>query len=192
MIPEVQAIVNQIAAERERFERFCRSLSEEELWRPVPESTWVVKDFISHLATIDLPVAAWFSTIQGRPVARTEAGEAWDVDRFNDEQVAKRRERAVEEILAEAATARTAMIAMLDRFTEEQVAGTTRFGGDSKRPASEVQVLRYLQGWARHDVIHVADMLKALPERREDPPIVTWFAEPGVRTVVGFYQKAMA
>ncbi|MGE0541637.1 MAG: DinB family protein [Dehalococcoidia bacterium] len=193
MVPEVQTVVSQIEGERGRFERFCTSLTDEELRREVPESTWQVKDFISHLATIDGPVAGWFVAIQsgnaGGPAGRT--GEAWNVDRYNDGAVAKRRDRSVEEILAEARAERAAMIEVLGRFSEEQVSGTIRFGGDSKRPPSDLQLLRYLQGWARHDIIHIADMLKALPERRNDAVITEWLAEPGVEELIGFYQRAM-
>jgi hypothetical protein len=193
MVPEVQVVVSQIEGERDRFERFCTSLTDEELAREVPESTWIVKDFISHLATIDGPVAGWFVAIQSGNVGGPtgQRGEAWNVDRYNDGAVEKRRDRSVGEILAEARTERTAMIEVLGRFTEEQVSGTIHFGGDSKRPSSDLQLLRYLQGWARHDIIHVADMLKALPERRSDPVIVEWLAEPGVGELIGFYQRAM-
>lgn len=193
MVPSVQAIVDQIGVERERFQAFCCTLSDEELLRPVPDSGWVVKDFISHLATIDGPVAGWFTAIQsgngGEPSGSD--GDAWNVDRFNDGAVAGRRGQSVSEILEEARGARAEMIDVLGRFTEEQVAGTVRFGGDGKRPPSDVEVLRYLQGWARHDVIHVADMLKALPERRDDALIREWLAEPGVEQIVGYYQRAM-
>lgn len=190
MTPRVQETIDLIAAERSRFERFCRSLSDEELARPVPDSTWIVKDFISHLATIDGPVSDWFRSIQGDSVASGRR-DAWDVDRFNDAAVAQRRTRSVDEILAEAASSRLALIEVLWRFSEEQLDRTVRFGGDAKRPPSDIQVGRYLQGWARHDAIHVADMLKALPQRRTDPVIVEWLDDPAVRTVVGFYQKAM-
>jgi hypothetical protein len=194
MTPEAQPIVELITAERDRFERFSRSLTDEELGRPVPQSTWQVKDFISHLATIDRPVSTWFTAIQaGSTGAPTSgSGERWSVDRFNDEAVAKRRDRDVEQILAEAARDRATMLEVLGTFTTEQVNGTIRFGGDSKRPPADLQLIRYLQGWARHDVIHVSDMLRALPERREDPVIVAWFAEPGVQALVGTYQQAMA
>ena len=197
MTPRVQEIVDLIGEERGRFERLAWSLSEEELSRPVPESGWQVKDFISHLATIDRPIAVWFAAIadgsQQRPTAGdTESGAGWDVDRYNDARVAERRQRSVEELLAEAADARAALISVLARFTEEHINGTICFGGDSKRPPSEVKLGRYLQGWARHDVIHVADMLKALPERRREPQVAAWLAEPEVRAVVGYYQKAMA
>ena len=33
-------------------------------------------------------------------------------------------------------------------------------------------------GLARHDPIHVADMIKALPERGEDPDIKAWSMTP--------------
>jgi uncharacterized damage-inducible protein DinB len=187
MTPRAQA-----TSERARFERFCRSLSDDELMRPVPSSGWVVKDFISHLATIDGPVAAWFRSIQGgTPSYGGARGAAWDVDRYNDDAVAARRDLTVEQILDEASRERAAMIAVIDRFTDDQLDGSVRFGGDSKRPPVDLQVYRYLQGWARHDAIHTADLLRALPERRADAAIIEWFAEPAVAAIVGQYQRAM-
>jgi uncharacterized damage-inducible protein DinB len=194
MVEEIEATVRRIEAERARFERFCRSLSEEELQRPVPGSSWNVKDFISHLATIDGPIAAWFAAIADGSAAQPERrdGGKWDVDRFNDAKVAERRGRSLEEIVAEAARERAALIAVLRRLTAEHLAAPIHFGGDSKRPPAEIPLARYLQGWSRHDAIHVADMLKALPERRGDPEVAVWLAEPEVAAIVGTYQKAMA
>jgi Mycothiol maleylpyruvate isomerase N-terminal domain len=195
MAEAIEATVRRITAERERFERFCRSLSEEELQRPVAGSRWIVKDFISHLATIDGPVGSWFAAIAdgggAQPERRAGSG-AWDVDRFNDAQVAERRDRTLDAIFAEAARARAALVAVLRRLTAEQLARPVHFGGDSKRPPAEIALGRYLQGWSRHDAIHVADMLKALPERRTDPEVAAWLAEPEVAAIVGTYQKAMA
>jgi hypothetical protein len=195
MVEEIEATVRRIEGERARFERFCRSLSEEELQRPVPGSSWIVKDFISHLATIDGPIAAWFAAIADGSAAQPErpaGGGKWDVDRFNDARVAERRGRSLEEIVAEAARERAALIGVLHRLTAEQLAAPIHFGGDSKRPPAEIPLARYLQGWSRHDAIHVADMLKALPERRSDPDVAAWLAEPEVAAIVGTYQKAMA
>ena len=45
-----------------------------------------------------------------------------------------------------------------------------------------------MSGLARHDPIHVADMVKALPERAEEPEIKAWLDD----TVVKWYQRAMA
>ena len=64
----VQRVIESIVEHRERFERFCRSLSDEELGRPVPGSSWVVKDFVSHLGTLDPEMARSFQgAAEGRP-----------------------------------------------------------------------------------------------------------------------------
>jgi len=51
---------------------------------------------------------------------------------------------------------------------------------------------QFLLGWTRHDAIHVADMLKALPERRNDPEIVEWLGRRDIAASISSYQKAMA
>lgn len=193
MTESVHAIVDQIALERDRFERFCRSLTDEELNRPVPSSAWQVRDFIAHLATIDRPVRRWFASLESGHAADVGAGrgEAWNVDRFNDSAAAERRGRSVDTLLAEAAEERAALLTVLARFTDAQLDAAIHFGGDSKRPPTDLQLIRYLRGWARHDIIHVTDMLRALPERRADPLLVAWSAEPGVEPLIAAYQRAM-
>ncbi len=64
----VPGIIESRVEHRQRFERFCRSLSEEGLGRPVPNSTWAVKDFVSHLASLDPERARSFEgAAEGRP-----------------------------------------------------------------------------------------------------------------------------
>ena len=46
----------------------------------------------------------------------------------------------------------------------------------------------FLFGLARHDNIHAADMLKALPERADDPELKAWLDDPAVK----WYQDAMS
>lgn len=192
MDANVQPVVDVIVADRARFERFVRSLSDEELLRPVPESSWVVKDFVSHLATLDGTIIPWFTTIVDGKGASLGGGEAFDIDAYNDAKVAKRRDRAIEEILAEGARERAELLMVMDRFDAATLAQSIHFGGDSKRPASDIEFGRYLRGWARHDAIHAADMLKALPARRDEPELAAWLAEPEVAGFIGFYQQAMA
>ena len=43
----VQGVIQSIREQREKFERFCRSLSEEELARPAPDSAWYVATWTS-------------------------------------------------------------------------------------------------------------------------------------------------
>jgi hypothetical protein len=157
----------------------------------VPGSEWIVHDFIAHLATIDEPVTQMFQSYQ-RPVddpvegRRSAARDAWDVDRWNDRRVRERRTLGVDELLVEAAASRDACRKALSDFTGEQLERTLHFGGDSKRPASEIRLLDYLRGWCKHDPMHAVDMVRALPEH-DTPQMRAWFDDP----VIAGYQAAM-
>lgn len=188
MHPDVAAVVKELDDHRARFETFCRGLSDEQLNRPVPRSTWFVRDFIAHLGTIDGPVGEMFATMHsgGDPGFRTRDGAKWDVDSWNDDQVMARREWDVEKLLGEAAGARAVLHGHLDALTGEDIQKTLKFGGDNKRPASEVRLLDYLRGWNKHDPMHVVDMVRALPEL-VTPDLERWFDHPAIRG----YQAAM-
>lgn len=188
----VSLVVRSIREHRQRFERFCRSLSEEELSRPVPGSTWLVKDFISHLGTLDPAMAASFrAAAAGQPdeVFHTEQSEAFrDIDTWNDARVAERRDWPLERVLTEAAANRAALITVLEGLSEEQLQRELYFTGDNKRSPARLPLRAFLLGWSLHDPIHAADMLKALPERAREPELAAWVEHP----VVKGYQAAMA
>jgi hypothetical protein len=188
----VQQVIQSIREQRERFERFCRSLSEAELMRPVPGSTWLVKDFVSHLGSLDPVMAISFqAAAAGRPdeVFHTEESEAFkDIDAWNDARVAERRGWPLERVLEEAAHNRAELIKVLEGLTDEDLARLLHFTGDNKRSAATLPLRVFMLGWSLHDPIHTADMLKALPERAEDPEMKAWVEHP----VVKGYQQAMA
>jgi len=187
----VAGIIGSIRDHRAKFERFCRSLGEEELARPVPDSTWIVKDFVSHLATLDPEMVRSFeAAAAGRPeeAGRNADGSPFDLDGFNDAQVAERRGWPLERILAEAADNRAALIETLEGFTNEDISQLLHFQGDAKRSPAQLPLKVFLMGWSLHDPIHVADMLKALPERAGDPELAAWLSHP----VIQGYQQAMA
>jgi hypothetical protein len=183
----VVAVVDELDRHRARFEEFCRSLSQEELDLPVPQSTWIVRDFIAHLATIDVPVGQMFKTMHagGDPGIRNPDGGRFDVDNWNDRQVEQRRALDVEAVLAEAATTRAELRKHLFALTDEDLDRTMKFGGDSKRPAGEVKLGAYLRGWNKHDPMHAFDMCRALPEHGKR--LADWFDDPAIR----MYQNAM-
>jgi hypothetical protein len=62
------------------------------------------------------------------------------------------------------------------------------FTGDNKRDPADIPFKLFLQGLTRHDPIHVADMVKALPERAEAPELKAWLND----TVVQWYQTTMS
>jgi hypothetical protein len=186
----MQRVIDTIIANRERFEQFCRSLSEEQLRRPVPDSTWIVKDFAAHLGTLDMELTRWFAGArEGRADSSVDAdGAHFDVDAFNDAVVAERRDWPLDRVFAEAAGLRRGLIDVLATLDDEQIDRPMKFSGDNKRGPGEFPLRLFLAGWAQHDPIHAADMLKALPELADDPDIKAWVDNP----FVAGYQKAMA
>ena len=192
MVPRVQAVVDSLTDERARLERFARSLKAEELNRAVPGSTWTVKDFVAHVTTLDAAYIGWFTALAGGPDPGDHRGSpGFDVDRFNEAAVTERRGRSLDDILDDGAKLRARLIAVLALFSDDNLETTIRFGGDRKRPPVDLPLGQFLPGWARHDAIHVADMLKALPERRTDAEIVAWLGRPDLAVSIASYQKAM-
>ena len=184
----VASVLEELDGHRARFEAFCRSLSDEQLGRPVPKSTWQVKDFISHLATIDGPIGEMFRTVRegGDPGIRNADGSRWEVDDWNEIQVRERRLRPLEEVLAEAAEARAALLGQLTRLGDKELATTMKFAGDSKRPPGEIPLGMFIRGWAKHDPMHALDMSRAVPEA-VTAELTAWWDDP----VVAGYQSAM-
>ena len=77
----IDRLTDKFRTNRERFEAFCRSLSDEELERPVPDSTYRVKDFASHLATLDTELVRWFEAVrQGRSDEATRSADGSPFD----------------------------------------------------------------------------------------------------------------
>jgi hypothetical protein len=188
MESDVETVLAELDGHRMQFIVLCRSLSDEQLGRPVPNSTWIVRDFIAHLGTIDGPVAEMFRSVHdgGDPGLRTTDGARFDVDRWNDARVLERREKTVDELLFEAATERTALRATLVALTAEDLAKSIKFAGDARRPPAEIPLGAYLRGWCKHDVMHAVDMARALPDAM-GPRLEHWFDDP----IVARYQQAM-
>jgi hypothetical protein len=120
------------------------------------------------------------------PLGATD-GVRWDVDAFNDAQVVARRSWPLDQVLAEAAQNRTKLVEALQSLAGPQIDRTMHFDGDAKRSGGDISVRLFLGGWAQHDPIHAADMLKALPERAGDAALRAWVEQP----VVAGYQRAM-
>ncbi len=186
----IDRVIERFRTNRQKFEAFARSLNDEELARPVPYSTWVVKDFISHLATLDTQSVRWFEALAKGAKDPTEYkdGARFDINEWNDDIVAKRRERTVDQIFAEAQENRERFLAALEQLTDEQIERVVHFDGDGKRDPADVPFKLFLRGLTRHDPIHVADMLKALPERADEPGMQEWLDDPAVK----WYQNAMS
>ena len=189
--PTVAKAAETMNKNRERFEAFCRSLSEEELDRAVPNSDWTVKDFIIHLAQFDEETSQWMEALKDgrteRP-GRKADGSTFDVDAYNNARVAERHEWPIADILAEGEANRARLQGIMETLDDALIEQVVHFPGDNKRPAADVQFKLFLMGLVRHDPIHVADMLKALPERAADPEMAAWMDDGAVK----WYQNAMS
>lgn len=191
------AVIDEIEEHRRHFETWCRSLGEEELARPVPDSSWRVKDFISHLATIDVTVADWFAAIadggdiETAMASQAEGGQPFDINRWNDAQVEERRDWSLDQIFEEARRTRADIVKQLERLDDAMLEATIHFGGDGKRPPSDIKLIDYLTGWAKHDPIHVNDMIRALPERATDAQVVAWLDDPVIGGIARGYASSM-
>lgn len=167
------AVLEMTNHNREEFERFCRSLSEEQLQRPIPGSHWRVRDYIAHLASMDSWMLEWFQAMAGgkRFMPRADDGGPFDIDAWNDARTEERRDATVEELLAEAAELREKLLATFPRFREEALESCFTFRG------RDISFIEYLELWTLHDPAHSADMLKALPEKKKDPTVRAWIDE---------------
>jgi|CXWL01.1.fsa_nt_gi hypothetical protein len=182
-------VIDQIIENRRKFEDFCFSLSVEELDRPVPESTWFVRDFAAHLATLDPGMAQLFeATVRNERMTAPDGG-TFDVDAHNEPLVVAHRTWTMAQVFEEGRTRRAALIELLRGITDEQTQHQMWFEADAKRAAGQIPFGLFLAGWAWHDPIHVADMLRGLPERAEDPAVRAWLDNPFVKGYQGAMNK---
>jgi len=150
-----------------------------------------VKDFVAHLATLDTELIRWFEAVREGTTdepARSADGSPFDVDRWNNGVVAERSDWSLDQIFEEAASNREQLLTTLETLDDEKIEQTVHFNGDNKRPPADIPFKLFLFGLARHDPIHVADMLKALPERADDAELKAWLDDPAVK----WYQNAMS
>jgi hypothetical protein len=173
MDDRLTAVIAATDRNREHFERFCKALSAEELVRPIPASHWRVKDYIAHLASMDIWMLDWFEAMaEGRRfVPRADDGGPFDIDAWNDARTGERRDATVGDLLGEAAREREKLMTTFPRFSDDALASRFNFRG------RDVSFTDYLELWTLHDPAHTMDMLKALPEKRQEPWVRSWIDE---------------
>jgi DinB superfamily len=188
MTAPAQPVIDGLRVNREKLRAFCDSLSEDELNRLVPpDNAWTVKDFLIHLLTFDDLTAEW---VEGVIAGDTSAPTTVDggIDAWNNRRVAEWRGKSLDDIFAASANERARFESVLERLSQEQMDTVVHFPGDNKRDPGRVPIGLFLHGLARHDPVHVADIVKALPERANDPDLKAWLDD----RMVQWYQQAMS
>lgn len=181
MNPRARLVIDELARHRAQFEHFCRDLEPGELAAQIPGAPWTVQDYIAHLCTIDALIAHAFAAQVGQtaPAPDTPYPQPFDIDDWNHEAVQSRGGRSIDELLTEAAEHREHMAAAIAAMTDEHLDRIIPYGGDRKALGLQPSMVRFgglLWGIAIHDPTHTRDILKALPERAEQPAIQEWLA----------------
>ncbi len=173
MDADIAKLVETTNRHRTTFERLCGSLTSTEAETPIEGSHWRVKDYIAHLASIDIWMVDWFEAmVDGRHwVPRADDGGPFDIDKWNDARIEERREATVDELLSEAAEHRASLMATFPRFSRATLDSRFKFRG------RDVTFIEYIDMWTLHDPAHSNDFLKALPEKRREPFVREWMDE---------------
>lgn len=172
-------VIDEFARHRVQFEAFCRALTPVELVAPIPDSHWVVRDYIAHLCTIDGLIVPGFAAMVGQsaPMPDVPFPNPFDIDEWNDSAVNARDSVSIDDLLGEAAMHRERLINAIAEFNDEHLDRVIDYGGDRKSlnlPKSRVRFGGLLWGIAIHDPTHTRDMLRALPMRANEPWISEW------------------
>lgn len=136
------------------FRRLVRSLTPQDLMRPTRNAGWSVIDVIAHLASAEAGLAVTTEKfIAGEPTV----AEDFDLDRYNNRQVEKRRGRNLHDLLAELDEGRSMTVASLKSATAEDL-------GKQNRQAAHgvISLDRLFAVVADHMRIHTEDIRLAL------------------------------
>jgi hypothetical protein len=188
MTAPAQSVIDGLRANREKLKAFCDTLTEEELNRPVPpDNAWTVKDFLIHLLTFDDLTSEWVEAVVAGNTSAPSTVQG-GIDDWNEARVAEWRGKSMDEIFAASKTERARFESVLAGLEQKHLDTVVEFPGDNKRDPGSVPIGLFLHGLARHDPVHVADIVKALPERAEDPEMKAWLDD----RMVQWYQQAMS
>lgn len=148
------ALREDLAAAHRDLRALLDTVRDTEWELPTPNEGWTVKDTLAHLCTGEsgnLLIARRILNGEARPV------EGFDLHRWNQRQVEKRRERTPDELWQELDAARAETLAFLDTLTEDQL----RLQG--YRPTGDATTLEgVIRQIARHERMHTADIRTAL------------------------------
>jgi hypothetical protein len=172
--PRVEALLEEQSRHAAVFEPLVRSLTPAELSEPVPDTPWTVRDYVAHLCTIEALINVPFSAMSGItdvPPPDVPSPQPFDIDDWNHAIVRARVGRSIDELLVERSEHRERYVRALSAMGDTQLDMQIPFGGDRKvidLPLVMIRLEELLWGIAIHDPMHTDDILRALPERREE------------------------
>jgi uncharacterized damage-inducible protein DinB len=111
-------LIRELAEARNQLLALCRQMTEQEWSLPTDDGLWTVKDNVLHVS-ISEPglVRLAKKALQGEPLRSPD----FDLDYYNERQVAKYREKTVDEIIADLEAARTATLAFIESLQDRDL-----------------------------------------------------------------------
>jgi len=148
------AIAAALTATRDQLQAITSGLQEADWQRPTPNEGWTIKDVLAHLTASEPGLV-----VMARRILNDEesAVAGFDVHRYNQRQVEKRRERSGAELLDDLAAARQETLALLAELSEAQLdkPGRRTTGEETTLEG----VFRQISG---HTETHTADIRRTL------------------------------
>ncbi|MCL5266042.1 MAG: DinB family protein [Chloroflexi bacterium] len=149
-----KAVICSLEESRQELVALAKSLTSEQLQLPTENEGWSVKDTLAHVASSEGGLLATVNRILGGQVA-TRPG--FDLNAYNQQQVEKRRNRSVDELLAELDASRPEALKRFGELTDEQLA--TRGNMASGTP---IDVISVFQRIGDHERLHCDQIRKAI------------------------------
>jgi hypothetical protein len=152
-----QEIYEGVRGVEERLERLLPGIREN-LERPLPTGTWTIHDALCHLAADTNAVARFLQRLER--IDRGEPGRpaGFNIDEHNEQQIASRKSKAIDEVVREIQDGFKADIAAFEAISnatlERQIPG---FGGNPTLASDSLSFTL-----VRHNHIHLDDIEQAL------------------------------
>lgn len=148
------AIAAALTATRDQLRAITDGLKEEDWQRPTPNEGWTLKDVLLHLSSSEPGLVG-----MARRILNDEetAVAGFDINRYNQRQVEKRRERSNSELLADLATGRQETLALLAELSEAQLDKQGR-----RTTGEETTLEKVLYQITGHSQTHLDDVRRAL------------------------------
>lgn len=152
----VQPLAERFAENRQAVLDFARLLPAESWERPSPLDGWTYRDILAHLASGN---DKQFQLLLRAVITRTplDRGASGNADAQNARNVEERRERRVDELLAELEQDAEACLELLAQLTEQQK--------DLRQEGFDLSFGEAVPMFTTHDLEHLAQLKTALQSK---------------------------
>lgn len=148
-----EALREEMGAARDELMAAVGSLADGDWDRPTANPEWTARDILTHLAVAEAGNLARMKRILS---GNSELPVDWDLNRYNNRQVEKRRGMPIGELVTDLGQSRETVVAFLDGLNAEQLGIRGWHGSGRELTLEEIFVVM-----ANHERGHARDILTA-------------------------------